>query len=81
MAPMWLAHFLIWQVGNVDFSYFEESAMAARARLAGLGDDQLGEERGGGGVEGFDEEAEALARELDEELAELLDGDGDVLTF
>ena len=64
-------------VGNVDFSYFEETPMAARARLAGFRDD--GEE----GLEHDDLEdaARRLARELDDELLELLDGDGDVLTF
>jgi GTP-binding protein len=72
-------------VGNVDFSYFEESPMAARARLAGFGDD----EAEGGGVRAseddfiseLEDEAKRLERELDEELADLLDGEGDVLTF
>ena len=76
-------------VGNVDFSYFEESPMAARARLAGYADDPLGTADGADGVgdleEGihgeFEEEIAALQRQLDAELAELLDGDGDVQTF
>lgn len=95
-------------VGNVDFSYFEESPMAARARLAGYGDDDLGAGEygevyglgygsdrsaadeggeGGAGLMGRGptaeemEEARQMARQLDEELAELLDADGDVMTF
>ena len=74
-------------VGNVDFSYFEESPMAARARLAGYGDARDDEFISGetGGDDEFltemEEEAARLARELDEELAELLDADGDVMTF
>lgn len=74
-------------VGNVDFAYFEESPMAARARLAGYGDEHevvaaataaelTNEELGGEEVA-----TDALARELDAELAELLDGEGDVITF
>lgn len=64
-------------VGNVDFTYFEESPMAARARLAGYGDDA------GDDADGFDFDAEAkrLAKELDSELADLLDGHGDVVEF
>ena len=47
----------------------------------GYGDSPLD---GGGGDEDEmwgDEDEKALARQLDEELLELLDGDGDVLTF
>mmetsp|Transcript_15141 Transcript_15141/g.40718 ORF Transcript_15141/g.40718 Transcript_15141/m.40718 type:complete len:252 (-) Transcript_15141:255-1010(-) len=62
-------------VGNVDFSYFEESPMAARARLAGHGDG------GDGGDDEFmDDEAREEAR-LDELLGSLLDAEGDVATF
>ena len=82
-------------VGNVDFSYFEESPMAARARLAGYGDDNgvkgYGEVYGlgyGSDGEGAEvpsaeelEDARQMAKQLDEELAELLDGEGDVMTF
>lgn len=69
-------------VGTVDFTYFEESPMAARARLAGF------TEGGDGDLGGMSEgpaavtaEAARLAQELDDELAELLDGDGDIITF
>ena len=131
-------------VGNVDFSYFDETPMAARARLAGFGDGREGgvaddgayddddgsvqpgpqyprpmqsmrwlrpELRvgwrrlgdylrprsaddhvapmrwlGSPGLAGpmlseMEEEAARLAKELDEELAELLDADGDIRTF
>jgi len=81
-------------VGNVDFSYFEESPMAARARLAGYGDDDTAMIAGydevyglghGSGTEGPSaeelEEVRRMAKQLDEELAELLDGEGDVMTF
>ena len=82
-------------VGNVDFSYFEESPMAARARLAGYGDDDgvsgygevygLGYGSDGEAAEGPSvqelEDARLMAKQLDEELAELLDGEGDVMTF
>jgi len=54
-------------VGNVDFVYFDENPMAARARLAGFGED--------GG------DNDALERELDAELAKLLDAEGDVLQY
>ena len=72
----------------MDFAYFEESPMAARARLAGFSDAltrgaEGGAEGGdGGGWEAeIDEEARKLEKELDAELKELLDSDGDVLTF
>jgi len=73
-------------VGAVDFAYFEESPMAARARLAGLADFGA-DERGGAEddeeplLSELEEEARRLAKELDDELAELLDSDGDILTF
>jgi GTP-binding protein len=61
-------------VGNVDFSYFEETPMAARARLAGFNDEYDEDEEDA-------EEAAKLAREIDEELAKLLDSSGDIATF
>jgi GTP-binding protein len=54
-------------VGNVDFVYFDENPMAARARLAGFGE----------GGEDYDD----LEQELDAELANLLDAEGDVMQF
>ena len=77
-------------VGNVDFSYFEETPMAARARLAGYGDAEhqfgvdVSPEEGGDSrdlIGEFEEEARRMARELDNELAELLDAEGDIATF
>ena len=64
-------------VGDVDFKYFEETAMAARARLAGFyddGDEAEADER---------DDAEWLRRKkrLDEELATLLDDEGEVLRY
>ena len=67
-------------VGNVDFAYFDESPMAARARLAGLGDERDDSHDDVFPSEMELDEAKALA-ELDRELADLLDGEGDVLTF
>mmetsp|Transcript_21254 Transcript_21254/g.52936 ORF Transcript_21254/g.52936 Transcript_21254/m.52936 type:complete len:545 (+) Transcript_21254:129-1763(+) len=61
-------------VGNVDFSYFEESPMAARARLAGFSD------KTGPPDEFWDEEMQKNA-EVDDLLESLLDADGDVATF
>ena len=58
-------------VGNVDFTYFEESPMAARARLAGYGD--TGYDMEGAAAEfagAVREEEEALQRKLDADLAE-----------
>ena len=55
------------QVANVDFSYFEESPMAARARLAGFSDGERDEE-----LE-FMETAALEEARLDELLGELLD--------
>ena len=67
-------------VGDVDFRYYEETAMAARARLAGFVDED--------DVESVDDEltaAEAAARrrqrELDEELERMLEEDGEVTRF
>ena len=64
-------------VGNVDFSYFEESPMAARARLAGYGD---GADAAADDDAFMDDEAREEAR-LDELLGSLLDAEGDVATF
>ena len=73
------------QVGNVDFTYFEESPMAARARLAGYVDksesELMDEEYDAELLEEAEAEARRLEKELDAELAEMLDSDGDVLTF
>ena len=74
-------------VGAVDFSYFEESPMTARARLAGFGDDEYAFDDASGFVEDDsfatpeEEEARNLAKQLDKELMDLLDGEGEVLTF
>mmetsp|Transcript_58166 Transcript_58166/g.129660 ORF Transcript_58166/g.129660 Transcript_58166/m.129660 type:complete len:85 (+) Transcript_58166:936-1190(+) len=62
-------------VGDVDFSYFDESPMAARARLAGFGDEDNGDE---------DEFGDASRREderLDELLGGMLDQEGEVMRF
>ena len=71
-------------VGNVDFSYFEESPMAARARLAGYGNersDDRGDDDDDPLLTEAEEEARRLEKELDGELAKLLDADGDVQVF
>ena len=71
-------------VGNVDFTYFEESPMAARARLAGYvdkDDEEFDGELDDDMLEAAEKEARRLEKELDAELAEMLDSDGDVLTF
>jgi len=69
-------------VGAVDFTYFEETPMAARARLAGYGDEPAhGSRQDEELLTDEEEEAAKLARELDAELLELLEGEGDVLTF
>ena len=60
-----------------------------RARLAGYADKPAADADGGLAADAdyddflseAEEEAARLAKELDEELAELLDADGDVLTF
>jgi GTP-binding protein len=67
-------------VGKVDFSYFEESTMAARARLAGFND----ERRIASGNLLDEDEDEAAARDrkaIDKELKQLLDSVGDVVEF
>jgi GTP-binding protein len=67
-------------VGDVDFRYFEETAMAARARLAGFVDSGHDDE-----VDGdiSDEEAgrRRRQRELDEELLTMLEEEGEVTRF
>ena len=75
-------------VGDVDFKYYAESSMAARARLAGYGDD---EEEGdiygmGAGVEGEmtprqEARRRRREREMEAELKDLLDADGEVTRF
>lgn len=68
-------------VGSVDFKYFEETAMAVRARLAGYGD--RGEAVGlgeGGEAESAEDRGRRLA-ELDADLRDLLDNDGEVTQF
>ena len=67
-------------VGNVDFAYFDESPMAARARLAGFGNEREDSPQNAFPSEVEVDEAKVL-EELDRELADLLDGDGDVLTW
>jgi len=67
-------------VGDVDFSYFEESPMAARARLAGFIDDDeddQDDDEGGGVQEG----ARRKAKRIDNLLGEMLDSEGDVMRF
>jgi hypothetical protein len=71
-------------VGSVDFKYYEESAMAVRARLAGYGDPEaMGED--GEGEEGDDTMAAERRRQraaaIDAELAELIAAEGDVTLF
>jgi len=74
-------------VGDVDFKYYAESSMAARARLAGYGDDEEGDIYGmGAGVEGEmtpRQEARRRRRErgMEAELKDLLDADGEVTRF
>ena len=68
-------------VGAVDFKYFEEAPMAARARLAGFVDDDGGEPSY---ADDYDDEVAAARKAAalaDEELAELLESEGDVLLF
>ena len=68
-------------VGAVDFKYFEEAPMAARARLAGFVDDDGGEPSY---ADDYDDEVAAVRKAAalaDEELAELLESEGDVLLF
>ena len=68
-------------VGEVDFRYFEETPMAARARLAGFTDPEAeGEE----GEELSVEQAMRRRREqqrLDAELANMLDDDGEITLY
>ena len=59
------------QIGSVDFKYYEENAMAIRARLAGFVDEE----------EESDEMSAAGRRALDEELASMLDGEGEVTIY
>lgn len=82
-------------IGNIDFQYFEESAMAARARLAGYLDyeDTLKalpmEKRMDLGLmpipDGMDERKflrmQKEKKKLDKELEEALEARGQVLTF
>jgi GTP-binding protein len=57
-------------VGDVDFKYYEESSMAIRARLAGFSDE-----------EESDGLSELAQREIDAELAALLEGEGEVTRY
>ena len=66
-------------VGDVDFRYFEETPMAARARLAGFVD--APEEEGGELSEEEVERRRQRQLELDKELAAMLDEDGEVMLF
>jgi len=68
-------------VGAVDFKYYEETAMAVRARLAGYGDREEEEELGEG--EGYEAARERARRRaaVDAELLELLESDGEVEQF
>ena len=69
------------QVGEVDFRYFEETPMAARARLAGFTDP---EDEGEEDEELSVEEAMRRRREqrrLDAELANMLDDDGEITLY
>ena len=66
-------------VGKVDFTYFDELPMAARARLAGYGDERPADPDDPSGEK--EEDQAALEKRLDEELKELLDGYGDIVTY
>jgi len=68
-------------VGNVDFKYYEETAMAVRARLAGYGDLETTDDIGEMGDERDAERRRRRAEAIDKELRELLDSDGDVTLF
>jgi len=72
-------------VGPVDFSYFDESPMAARARLAGYGDEHEDVSQYGDPNDDkaplLSEEAALMAKKLDEELKDLLDAEGPVTMF
>jgi GTP-binding protein len=72
-------------VGEVDFRYFEETPMAARARLAGF-TDSTGEESEEGEAEGELSVEEVMRRQreqqrLDEELADMLEDDNEITLY
>jgi hypothetical protein len=67
-------------VGSVDFKYYEESAMAVRARLAGYGD-PVEDDTGGEGDAREAERRRARAEAIDAELAELIESEGDVALY
>ena len=71
-------------VGEVDFRYFEETPMAARARLAGFTDSGGEGEEGEGEGELSVEEVMRRQREqqrLDDELADMLEDDNEITLY
>ena len=73
-------------VGEVDFRYFEETPMAARARLAGFTDSGGEGEEGEGEGEGELSVEEVMRRQreqqrLDDELADMLEDDNEITLY
>ena len=71
-------------VGEVDFRYFEETPMAARARLAGFVDSGEAEAEAEAEAELSVEEVIRRKRqqqELDDELADMLEDDSEITLY